>query len=190
MIVGQILGYILLTIIALGVTVFFFWLFFVKNKFNEKLWVIAILPGVLVWLILWGSCTLDIVVFNGDQSVEHYMAFISGTIETSDGQKIHVHRFNGNDSFIINNSDAPLAVETASYGMAFNFETCPQIIPAHRALFTYKTPDYFFEDSPPSSISVDQGIKSSMKTWLRFASDDELKKCISEDNLIPDSAGK
>lgn len=182
MIINLTLGHILLLILPLGISAFLLWFLFVKLKWNEKIFGIAFIPGAILWLFLWSSCTLDLVVVKSDLSVDRYMVFFGAEYEATDGQKIEVRRTRSEygvryDVFIVNTSDVTLAQETIAYGDSpFAFlSSGPDIIPPHRTLMDGSVPDDFPFDVPPGSVSVQKGIKGDSRDWLRAASEEEIQ---------------
>lgn len=193
MIINYFLGHVLLLLIPLGLTIFCFWLFFHKWKWSEKIFGVALIPGAILWLLLWMHATLDLIVIKKDRSVDHSMVFGGVTYTAEDGQVVEVRRVilgisNRCDVYIINTSDAYMAMESIGYGSSpiFLFSAGPAIIPPHRSMMETSVPDYFPNENPPGSVNVTNGVKSDSRDWLRTATDEEVMENRGSDfNLVP-----
>lgn len=193
MIIDHILGQILLLIFPVLLSGFFFWLFFMRLQWNIRFFGIALLPGLVLWAILWSTLTTDLVIVNPDLSVDRRMVLFSALYHSEDGQEFIAEKrkmqYIGTcDVYIVNKTDMVLALERVEYGTPFMpFSFGPDLIPPHRTLMENDIPDYYPAQNPPKEVSVQNGMKSATKYWLRAASREESESAYREpnQNLVP-----
>ncbi|MNJ90852.1 hypothetical protein D3C87_84920 [compost metagenome] len=146
-----------------------------KNQKNFRVAALAIV-FLVTWFLLHhvGTDVMVIRRLNYDELV-----VIGGNSAEVDGKNYILQQENSSAKFMINKTGRPLVFESLDYGdpsfprlhfdRIFLFE--PDSIENH-----YDFPDYFPWQPAPTSVSVMKGVKSDIKEWVRYATEEELSQ--------------
>lgn len=105
-------------------------------------------------------------VVTGNAQYDHYMVFGSPDFVNASGTSI-VLDMSYDECYIINETDVPVVVEEAVYGgYGFGGDTHWVDAGGHSIMPGHKI-DYFYDDEPPSEISVRDDSEETLRLWLR-----------------------
>lgn len=165
MLIGFWTGFLLLILIGLGILIANVLLF---KKTRNKGGVGGLLgffigaAFVLVMLLLAGR----LYVVTGDAQFDDYLVYGTPEFEMSNKEKVSVH-LEGTQCMVINDWDKPVIVEYVVYGgYGFGGDT-KWIDPSESSVFDHRKVFYFYDDEPPSEISIKSNDDEVTRLWLR-----------------------
>lgn len=155
-------------LITAGIIVFILGLWGMnKLKLSPKLFIIPLIIAIIAAAFI-GTMTKRIYEYTRDKQVVSFMAFGGSEYVATDGQKVPYGQMKRGNC-IVNASDAMLQLEEVRYGgLSFSFSSPePEIIKAHAYYFGSGSIDFFPNETPPESISVDKKSSgSTIRNWL------------------------
>lgn len=158
---------------------------FVLGKACKKLFlnkevlnfIVHFLVFVSMWSILYRiSC--DVLILKSNEKYKK-LVFIGNTEIELDGINYKLQEIDYDDSFIINKTNKPLVFETIDYGkpavprLRFDFV---HILEPDSMWTRKNTPDYYPWDIPPEKVSTFTGNEWELKTWIRYANEEEISE--------------
>ena len=121
--------------------------------------------------------------------MDHFKVFIRSDIEVN-GEILNLSTEEG--SYIINESEMSLVLQEVFYGSSTNDRSfykenektiliepkAVEIVPVDSFGVSI---DYFFDDEPPTEISLEEGKSGAVKTWLREQTNvEDLKESLDK----------